>query len=57
MYRVDKEEQGKKQTKEIVQSRQGSLERLVAVDGHPLSAKEQQVEWNRIGKLVKNPTG
>ena len=41
-YRVDREEQGKKKAKEVVQTSQGSLDRVVAIDGHPLSAKEQQ---------------
>lgn len=55
MYRVDREEQGKKKAKEVVQTRQGSLDRLVAVDGQPLNAKDQQDERERIGNLVRNP--
>jgi hypothetical protein len=55
MYRVDREEQGKKKAKEVVQTGQGSLDRLVAVDGQPLNAKEQQDERERIAKLVRNP--
>jgi len=55
MYRVEREQQGKKKAKEVVQTGQGSLHRLVAVDGQPLSAKEQQEEKERIGNLVRNP--
>ena len=55
MYRVGKEEQNKQRAKEIVQMGQGSLERLVAIDGRPLNAKEQQDEKERIGNLVRNP--
>jgi hypothetical protein len=55
MYRVDREEQGKKKAKEVVQTGQGSLDRLVAVDGQPLNAKEQEDEGERIEKLVRNP--
>jgi hypothetical protein len=55
MYRVDGEEQSKKKAKEVVQTRQGSLDRLVAVDGQALNAKEQQDERQRIGNLVRNP--
>lgn len=55
MYRVDREEQGKKKAKEVVQTGQGSLDRLVANDGHPLNAKEQQDEMARIENLVRNP--
>src|SRR6266567_806854 len=54
MYRVDKEEQNKQKAKEVVQTGQGSLERLVAIDGRPLNAKEQQDERERIGNLVRN---
>jgi hypothetical protein len=54
MYRVDREEQGKKKAKEVVQTGQGSLDRLVAIDGRPLNAKEQQDERERIGNLVRN---
>jgi hypothetical protein len=55
MYRVEREEQGKKKTKEVVQTGLGSLDRLVAVDGQPLSAEEQKDETERIGNLVRNP--
>jgi len=55
MYRVDREEQGKKKAKEVVQTRQGSLDRLVAVDGHTLNSKEEQDERQRIENLVRNP--
>ena len=55
IYRVDREEQGKKKAKEVVQTSQGLLDRVVAIDGHPLSAKEQQEERIRIENLVRNP--
>ena len=54
MFRQDREEAGKKTTKEIVQTSEGSLERTVTVDGHPLNASEQNNEMNRIENLVKN---
>ena len=55
MYRADREEQSKKKAKEVVQTRQGSLDQLGAVDGQPLNAKEQRDERERIGNLVRNP--
>ena len=55
MYRVEREEQGNKKTKEVVQTGLGSLDRLVAVNGQPLNAKEQKDEMERIGNLVRNP--
>lgn len=55
MYRVDREEQGRQKAKEVVQTGLGSLDRLVAIDGHPLNAKEQHDERTRIENLVRNP--
>lgn len=54
MYEAYKEENGKKQTQEVVQTREGSLERLVAIDGHLLSPDKQQEEAARIEKLVRH---
>ena len=54
IYRVDREEQGEKKTKEVVQTGQGSLDRLVAVNGHLLNGKEQEDERERIENLVRN---
>jgi len=55
MYHVDREEQGKNKAKEVVQTEQGSLDRLVGVDGHPLNSDEQQREKKRIEDLLRNP--
>ena len=55
MYRSDREEQGKKKAKEVVQTGQGTLDRLVAIDGHPLNEKEERAEIERIENLVRNP--
>jgi hypothetical protein len=54
MYHVDREEQGKKTAKEVIQTDQGSLDRLVGVDGYPLNNQEQQREKKRIEDLVRN---
>ena len=54
MYRVEREEQGKKKTKEVVQTGLGSLDRLVAVNGQPLNAEEQKDERRGLN-LVRNP--
>jgi hypothetical protein len=54
MYREDREENGKKTTKEVVQTSEGVLERTLAVEGRPLNVTQQQAEANRIESLVKN---
>jgi hypothetical protein len=54
MYEVEKEEDGQKQSKKVVQTREGSLERLIATDGHVLSSGKQQEEEIRIENLLEN---
>jgi hypothetical protein len=54
MYEVDKEEDGKKQTREVVQTREGSLERLIAIDGHSIPSEKQQEEVARLERLVSH---
>jgi hypothetical protein len=55
MYRLEKSESDKKQVQEIVQTRYGSLSRLVSIDGRPLDTKQRQRENQRIQKLVSHP--
>ncbi len=55
MYRLEKEESGKKQVQEIVQTKDGSLSRLLSIDDRPLTVKQEQKENQRIQKLVSNP--
>jgi hypothetical protein len=55
MYRLEKEESGRKQVQEILQTNDGSLSRLLSIDGHPLDAKQQQKENQRMQRLVSHP--
>jgi hypothetical protein len=56
MYQENREDQGKKKkTTEVVQTPRGSLERLLAVDDHPLAPNDQRQEEERIESLVRNP--
>ncbi len=52
IYDVDREESGKRQTKKVVQTPEGSLERLIAVDGRVLPSNKQQEEVERIEKSL-----
>jgi hypothetical protein len=54
MYRVERKEPGKTTEREVIESDHGSIERLVSIDGHPLSANQELEETNRIQSLVKN---
>src|ERR1039458_677830 len=42
MYRLEKEQSGKKLVEEIIETKEGSLSRLLSIDGRPLSAKQQE---------------
>ena len=55
MYQLEKEESGVKQVQEIIETNNGSLSRLLSVNGHPLDAKQQQKENQRIQRLVSHP--
>lgn len=55
-YRQEKEEAGKKQTKRTIETKDGDLSRLLAINDHPLTAKQLQKENQRIQELVSNPT-
>jgi len=55
MYRLEKEESGRKQGQVIVETKDGSLSRLLSIDGRPLNARQQLKENQRIQKLVTNP--
>ena len=55
MYRLEKEESGRKQVQEIVETRNGSLSRSLSMDGHSLDAKQQQKENQRLQRLVSHP--
>ena len=56
MYRLEKEESGRKQVQIVVETKDGSLSRLLSIDGRPLNAKQQLKENQRIQKLVSNPS-
>lgn len=51
MYKVDKEQDGEGQTKEVVQTSNGSMEQLLAVNGHSLSPEKRREEMERIKRL------
>jgi hypothetical protein len=55
MYRLEKRESDKEQVQEIVQTKYGSLSRLVSINGRLLDTKQRQKENQRIQRLVSNP--
>jgi hypothetical protein len=54
MYRLEKEQSGKKRVEEIIETKEGSLSRLLSIDDRPLSAKQQEEENKRVQELMTN---
>jgi hypothetical protein len=54
MYRLEKEQSGKKQVEEIIETKEGSLSRLLSIDDRPLSAKQQEEENKRVQEFMTN---
>jgi hypothetical protein len=52
MYRLEKEQYGKKQVEEIVETKEGSLSRLLSINDHSLTAKQQEEEDQRVQELM-----
>jgi hypothetical protein len=54
-YLLIKEVDGKEETREVVETKSGSLDRLIAIAGRPLSVGQQRDESERVRKLSHNP--
>jgi hypothetical protein len=57
MYRLEKEQYGKKQVEEIIETKEGSLSRLLSINDRPLTAKQQEEEHQRVQELMTSPSG
>ena len=55
MYRLETAEHGARETKEVVETKDGDVTRLVERNGQPLSPEEQKAEDERMGKFVHDP--
>lgn len=53
-YLLVKEVDGKQETREVVETKSGSLDRLIAIADRPLSASQQRDETERILRLSHN---
>jgi hypothetical protein len=54
-YLLVKEADGKEETREVVETKSGSLDRLIAIAGRPLSTVQQRDETERILRLSHDP--
>jgi hypothetical protein len=52
MYRLEKEQYGKKQVEEIIETKEGSLSRLLSINDRPLTTKQQEEEDQRVQELM-----
>lgn len=55
-YRLHKTSPRLSSTKEIVETRDGDVARLLSIDGEPLSAEDEQKEQARLDALLANPS-
>jgi hypothetical protein len=53
-YVLDKEVDGKRETREVIETKFGSLDRLIAIANSPLSDAEDRAETERILRLSQN---
>jgi hypothetical protein len=54
-YRLHKLDSGKSTTKEIVETKDGDVARMLEVDGHPLGPVATQNELDRLNNLLAHP--
>ena len=54
-YRLNKDIDGKQETREVVETKSGSIDRLLAIAGRPLTDAQQREESARILMLSRNP--
>src|SRR5207244_11847216 len=54
-YRLDKELAGKQETREVIETKSGSLDRLLSVAGKPLSGAQANDESERILRFSHSP--
>lgn len=54
-YEKVEENAGQVQVEDIVETKEGSLHRLVSLNGHPLTAAQQEAEDQRIKQLLADP--
>jgi len=54
-YRLDKELAGKQETREVIETKSGSLDRLLSVTGKPLSGAQANDESERILRFSHSP--
>ncbi len=55
MYKSRKHKSGRVVTEEVIETKQGDLERLLAVDGKAVGEQKQKSESERIQKMVADP--
>ena len=54
MYRLEKEQYGKRQVEEMIETKEGSLSQLLSINGQPLTANQQAEEDQRLQELMSS---
>jgi hypothetical protein len=56
MYVSELQEPGKELTKEVIETKEGALTRMVAENGHAPTPQQRQQEEERLNRLIHNPS-
>ncbi len=54
-YRLEKQVNGKQEIKAVLETKSGSLDRLLMIDGKPLTSEQNRTEVERILRYTQNP--
>jgi hypothetical protein len=57
MLRLETQESGKSEVREVVETKDGDLDRLISVNGKPLAEDQQRERERGLQRLVGNPAG
>lgn len=55
MYKSTKHKEGRLETTEVIETKEGELHRLISIDGKALSEEQQKSERQRIQKVANDP--
>lgn len=55
-YHLETMKSGKKETREVIETKDGELKKLIAINGQPLTPDQQKDEEARIQKLISDPS-
>ena len=56
MYVSREQQPGSALTKEVIETREGMLSRIIVEDHHPLTSRQQQQQYQHLQHVIQNPS-